>query len=281
MSVFRSPFVKVVWYLVVFLIIQFLVTVSVLFLWLLKSGMSVEAALRSAGNDGLTLEPKALIIVTVASSALTILLFLLFHWCPVSKTYLRSRPWLVLFWVVLLSLGTIIPSVWLDEVLNVEMPDSFTKLFEGIMGSRWGYLSLGILAPIAEEVVFRGAVLRVLLNAFHRNWHWLPIVISALLFGAVHGNLPQFIHASLLGLLLGWLYYRTGSIVPGIVLHWVNNTIAYILFNLMPQSADSTLTELFGGNERAVLLSLVFSACIFLPSLYQLSLRMKGKDVAG
>ena len=194
---------------------------------------------------------------------------------PFSRTYLRSRPWGVLFWVFVLTFGTVIPSEWLLEQLDMEMPESVQHMFEQIMSTPVGYVAIGLLAPLAEEMVFRGAILRVLLKVFDRRWHWLPIVISAVLFGAVHGNMAQFLHAMLLGLLLGWLYYRTDSIVPGVVLHWVNNSIAYVIFNLLPQATEGKLIDLFAGNQRAVWMALGFSLCILLPSLFQLNERMK------
>lgn len=274
MKILKSPFVQIVWYVIVFALIQYVVSVAGIILWHLSQGKNMELIMQNmlSGDMG---DPMMYILISVISSILTILLFTLCKWCPVSRDYLNGRPWVVLLWVVLLSMGTILPAEWLQEILDIQMPEAYTQLFQKIMGNRWGYLSVGILAPIAEEMVFRGAVLRILLRVFHSQWHWLAIILSALLFGAVHGNLSQLIHASLLGLLLGWLYYRSGSIIPGIVLHWVNNTVAYIAYNLMPGAADVKLIDLFGGNERAVWLSLLCSACIFLPSLFQLAVRMK------
>jgi membrane protease YdiL (CAAX protease family) len=86
-------------------------------------------------------------------------------------------------------------------------------------------------------------------------------------------NPAQMPHAFLIGLLLGWMYYRTDSIVPGVVYHWVNNTAAYIMYNLYP-NPDLTLLDLF-GSQRAVMMALGFSFCIFLPALFQLNLRLK------
>ena len=274
MKILKSPFVQIVWYVVVFALIQYVVSIAGIILWQLSQGMSIELIIQNmlSGNMG---DPMMYILISVVSSILTILVFALCKWCPISRDYLKSRPWVVLLWVVLLSIGTILPSEWLQETLDMSMPEVYTQMFQKIMSNRWGYLVVGILAPIAEEMVFRGAILRVLLRMFHSQWHWLAILLSTLLFGAIHGNLPQFIHASLLGLLLGWLYYRSGSIIPGIVLHWVNNTVAYVAYNLMPWAADAKLIDLFGGNERTVWLSLLCSACIFLPALFQLAVRMK------
>lgn len=82
-------------------------------------------------------------------------------------------------------------------------------------------------------------------------------------------------HAFLIGLLLGWMYYRTGSILPGVAFHWVNNTVAYVLYNLYPNSAsDMKLIDLF-GTQRTVAAALLFSLFILLPALYQLHLRMR------
>ena len=126
--------------------------------------------------------------------------------------------------------------------------------------------------------LYRGAILRKLLELFHSRMYWWAIVLSALLFGVVHGNMAQGLHAFLLGLLLGWMYWRTNSIVPGIVLHWINNTVAFVLYNLIPGAEDARLVDIFGGDQRSVYLALAFSLCIFLPSLYQLTIRLKKEE---
>ena len=91
----------------------------------------------------------------------------------------------------------------------------------------------------------------------------------------IHGNIAQGVHAFIIGLALGWMYMRTKSVLPGIVLHWVNNTIAYLMFNLMPHMADGKLIDYFHGSERSMYLGLLFSFCILVPALFQLSIRMK------
>ena len=88
--------------------------------------------------------------------------------------------------------------------------------------------------------------LRNLLRLFDGK-PWAAILISAIIFGLVHGNSAQFLNASLLGILLGWMFYRTGSIIPGFVLHWVNNTVVYVVANLMPGFEDASLSQLSNG----------------------------------
>ncbi len=145
---------------------------------------------------------------------------------------------------------------------------------KGCSKEPWGYVAVGILAPLTEEVVFRGAILRTLLGMMSKRNHWVAIMISAAIFGAVHGNAAQFVNALFMGLLLGWMYYRTRSLVPGILLHWVNNTMAYILTNLLPQS-DGKLIDLFHGDEKTVYYAVGFSLCILIPSFLQLVARFR------
>ena len=186
-----------------------------------------------------------------------------------------SRPWGVVFWVIILSFGLIIPTMWLQEELHLEMPKEMEELFTSVCSTPYGYFALAVLAPWAEEVVFRGAILRKLLEIFSHQMHWVAIVISAIIFGAVHMNMAQGVNAFVLGLLLGWMFYRTGSIFPGIVLHWANNTIAYILVRLRPDLSNASLTDICGGDENKVLLYVGFSMLIVIPAIFQLFIRMK------
>lgn len=262
-------------YLVVFMLIQAVFTLIVGSASVFADGGSWSDIIAAISGKKLALSGQSMAIMMVLSSLLTLILFAKLGWGPVSKHWLRTKPYGVLVWAAIAALGSILPSEWLVEKMEYTMPEAMEQMFEQIMGEPVGYLSIGILAPLAEEIVFRGAILRKLLGIFGDRWHWVAIAVSAVIFGAVHGNWPQFVHAALLGLLLGWMYCRTGSILPGIMLHWVNNTVAYVMFNIMPQMADGKLIDLFHGNERMMVLGLIFSLFIFIPSLLQLHMRMK------
>lgn len=232
------------------------------------AGGLVTLAFQLSGGNGTG--ATALIITSAAASIVTVIVFLVAKWAIVSRHWLQTRPWFVLFWCVVASLGALVPSMWLQELMP-ELPNTAEEAFDLIMKDRLGYFVVGLFAPLTEELVFRGAILKALLQ-----WKpnpWVGIVISALLFALVHMNPAQMPHAVLVGLLLGWMYYRTDSIIPGVVYHWVNNTVAYVMYNLYPDP-DMTLVELF-GSQRSVLMALCFSLCIFLPALYQLNLRLK------
>ena len=213
---------------------------------------------------------KMLIVDLTASSVAILVLFLYLRWAEVSRSYVQSRPWAVFCWCALAAVGAIIPSTCLQEVMP-ELPNIVEQEFDMILRDRWGYFVVGLLAPVCEELVFRGAVLRALLGWTPRPW--VAIALSAVFFALVHANPAQMPHAFLIGLLLGWLYYRTDSVVPGVVYHWVNNSVAYVVYNLYPDP-DIHLVDIL-GSQRSVAAAVLFSLFILLPALYQLNLRLR------
>lgn len=267
----KKGIVDVILYLIVFIVVQIIVTYTGIFGWGLYHGEALRNMLLHFSMDNC----YGLIAITSAfSSLITIAVFLSRKWTPVTKDYLQSKPWLTLFWIVLFTLGAIIPLEFIYEYVGLEMDDNTAKVFAGLLKEPWGYVAVGVLAPLAEEIVFRGAILRSLLGMMSKKNHWAAIMISAAIFGVVHGNVAQFVNALVIGLLLGWMFYRTKSIVPGILLHWVNNTVAYVLANLVPRT-DGKLIDLFGGNENTVYYAVVFSLCILIPSFLQLVCRLR------
>lgn len=253
-------------YVIIFLGIQAAVGLIVKTVWQLVTGSA----------DITT--PK-MITTTVVFSLLSIAVFLLARWAEVSPTWLRTRPWMTLGWSVVAALGFVIPSIWIQEQLP-ELPNLIEDEFGQIMADRWGYLAIGLLAPLAEEVVFRGAALRSLLGwaEGRGEWGaWTAIAVSALLFAAAHLNPAQMPHAFIVGLLLGWMYWRTGSILPGMAYHWANNSTAYVIYNLYP-NPDIQLIDIFGGSQQRVMMAVGFSLLILLPAIYQLHLWMKRAD---
>ena len=220
-----------------------------------------------------------LMVSTIVSNLFVLALFARLKWTPMSRNYILSRPWTVLFWTVLAALGCVLPSEWLQEHLP-ELPNLADDELKTLVFTPGGYFALAIAAPFAEEVVFRGAVLRVLLHRFvtpgeaqHRSRQaWIAIAISALLFAVIHMNPAQMPHAFVMGLFFGWMYWRTGSIVPSVIAHVINNSVSYIMLRLY--SEDVQLTDIF-GSEAAALKAVGCSLLILLPAIYQLHLHMK------
>jgi len=253
--------------------VQFFVTWAVFFVWNLAATGSLSTAFKAfIGEAKLPQNGGMMVAAAALYSLITLFLFLKTRWAEVSSAWISTRQWDVLLWSGVASLGTLLPSVGLQELMP-ELPDVAKDTFKLIIDNQFGYIVLCLFAPFVEELVFRGAILKALLGGMKS--HWTAIFVSALLFALVHANPAQMPHALLIGLLLGWLYYRTGSILPGVALHWVNNTVAYIIYKLMPQVEDMTLSQLFGGDTVRILLAMLCSMCILLPAIYQLNLRMK------
>lgn len=234
-----------------------------------------------------------IMITSALYSIIAIVVFAVLKWSPLSRTFVDKRPVAILLWCTIAALGAVLPSMALQQLtetalqpLIASMEQMAPQLVEAIrqyttqaeaqmaeiMSTTGGYAIICLLAPIAEEMVFRGAALRKLLE-WKPQHRWLMITLSALIFACAHMNLTQFLHPLLIGLLLGWMYERTGSILPGIVYHWANNTAAYLMFRAYPDP-DITLTDIFQSNLH-VGLAVVFSLLIIVPAIYQLHLRMK------
>lgn len=98
---------------------------------------------------------------------------------------------------------------------STEYQESMSLITEGkslLMMVFW----MGVIAPAAEEVVFRWLVYLRLRDYLDMGW---AIVISGLIFGIYHGNLLQFIYASILGMTFAYVLEITGSLWSCVLLH--------------------------------------------------------------
>ena len=127
--------------------------------------------------------------------------------------------------------------------------DSLNKtgqhLFQGIAGLLFGC----IFCPILEEIGFRGILLGGLLKSGSRPW--VAILISAIVFALFHGVGVKFVGSLVFAVFVGWLYWRTGSIILCMIVHIVNNSLSFI--------------DLTGQSDAVCLLILV--GCLLLLAL--------------
>ena len=250
---------KALSYLLIFIGLQLVGGGIITTLWAVITGNSDKTA-------------AMLITTTGVVGVITIVIFLWARYAELSPKWLRTRPWMVLAWSVVAAMGALVPSIWIQEQMP-ELPNFAEQEFDTILGTPWGYLVIGLLAPLGEEIVMRGAILKELLKS-EKLGVWTAITISALMFALIHMNPAQMPHAFLIGLLLGWMYWRTGSNLPGVAYHWANNSIAFVMFAFYPDP-DMKLIDLFRGSELHVYMALGFSLLILLPALFQLNLWMR------
>ena len=129
------------------------------------------------------------------------------------------------------AVGNTIGNMWLGIWNIVSGNDVTNQLVEILMGtSPWQIiLCTGILAPILEELFFR----KLIIDRMHRHSETAAILVSAALFGLFHQNFSQFFYAFGVGVILGYLYCRTGSYIKCVLLHMAFNFILGVIPSLL------------------------------------------------
>lgn len=140
---------------------------------------------------------------------------------------------------VIVSIATM-AMAFLADSLNILMPEApewFEKAMEQIMDAPvWiTLISVSVFAPLFEEWLCRGMVLRGLLQKTHPV---SAILVSAAFFAVLHMNPWQALPAFLLGILFGYVYYKTGSLKLTMLMHCVNNTMA-VVFSKIPSLEEA------------------------------------------
>ena len=162
-------------------------------------------------------------------------------WSPV------SAPYLVCSGLAILTGGFTVSALMglLDWI-----PDIMEQSFD-ILQSGWGgILAIAIIGPVLEELLFRGAITKALLQQYSPT---KAILISALLFGVFHINPAQILPAFLIGILFAWTYYKTGSLIPCILMHVLNNSLAVYLSIQYPEAKN--MDDLISGTPYLLVLS--------------------------
>jgi membrane protease YdiL (CAAX protease family) len=118
--------------------------------------------------------------------------------------------------------------IWnVNALIGQLMPPSYReiRMFERMVeAGAISFAALCLVAPFLEEMLFRGIFLRSFLRRYPEAY---AVGLSALLFGAMHLNLYQFVTGLVMGVFLGWIYARTQSLWPCIAIHAWNNLLAF------------------------------------------------------
>lgn len=176
---------------------------------------------------------------------------------------------LVIWGVILISAISVVE----EPLLNL-MPDKWLKIVNAsITTGVWGVVMTVVAAPILEEMLFRGAFLETIRSRWGAT---IAIVVSAALFGLIHGIPQQVINAFLVGLVLGYIYVVTESLVAVIVLHAINNGIAYVTLTLFPDSSSVTLRDII-TNDTAYWIVYAVSAVVVVAAVIAVALISKRK----
>ena len=231
---------------------------------LVSTGFSIAAALTVIVETGsldlfqmLDVLMAYVTPITLASNLFTLVFLLLFFPLrtknPLREFQLQPIPPLaaagavsiapVLYGAVTLVLS-LLPAAWMADYAQASAALNDTGLLP--------FLSVALAAPVVEEVIFRGLIQSRLAHALPG---WPAVVLSALLFALCHGQPVWMGYAFVLGMVLGIMAWRTGSILPSILTHIVFNAIGQVLS--LPQLAQAD-----GLLVIAVLLLVGITACL-------------------
>lgn len=170
-----------------------------------------------------------------------------------------TRPqWSVAALPILLGVSWFLCETLLEELFPVPTDPFVEQTLTEASHTPYGFLSICLLGPICEELLMREGVLGTLLR--NRVNPWWAIVLSSLAFGALHLNWSQFVFASIGGIVLGIIYWKTGNIVLPSIVHIANNTFSSTMvlltdgtdhevenyYDIIGKSGDVALIVVFG-----------------------------------
>ncbi|MDE5561295.1 MAG: CPBP family intramembrane metalloprotease [Bacteroidaceae bacterium] len=241
-TVARRPFLAVL----LFLSLQFAAGVSVM----------VVRAVSGNGNIGDLFSPDTSVIRIIAVTTLVCDLLMAVG-CMVlfrSSVYFRStyRP-LSASWTgnITAMTGCILGTAALDIFGELaEVPDMMMNVMMELCRDPWGVAAIAVAAPVAEELMFRHGIMgHMLRNGCSVR---VSLLVSSLLFGLIHINPAQVFFAVPMGVLLGMLYWRSGSVLWPVALHVLNNSVACVQVWVVGDGVgDMALSDVFGGRIAA------------------------------
>jgi membrane protease YdiL (CAAX protease family) len=135
----------------------------------------------------------------------------------------------------------------------IPMPKEVGESFKATMGrpSPALFIALVVAAPILEELLFRGVMLDGLLKRYRPL---TAILVSSTIFGLAHLNPWQFVTAFVMGCFAGWVYFRTQSVGPCILIHGTINFCAYSIQVLVSGMNAPDQSPEFEGGWGAILI---------------------------
>jgi len=209
--------------ILLFLAVQLVATMAIEVIW------GVIAVHQSAGEVTFqTFVQEHFVQITalglLASQILTFIILRALNYCRLSDMK-RTISWSILAASIVLSFSALFDFDIINSSLN--LPNTLEEQFKQLAGSWVAIVAIALTGPVIEEFVFRKVIIDELYETFnHRKWP--AILISSLLFGIIHMNPAQMLFAMLAGIVFGWIYCKTGSVLPGIIGHVINNAIGVI-----------------------------------------------------
>lgn len=131
--------------------------------------------------------------------------------------------------------------VVLEPLLNLFPKEWYEWLDQAIGKGGWALLTAVVMAPILEEWLFRGIIQPPAVAKFGA---FRGILLSAAIFGIIHFLPMQVLNAFVVGIILGYLFHKTGSLTPVILLHALNNAVA-----LLAGDSSASMREIIASDQ--------------------------------
>ncbi len=191
---------------------------------------------------------------------------------PILSFSLRGFNPLLILWGFLLIF---IMGVVIEPLLMLFPTGGLDRVNEAITSTGgFGMICSIVLVPVLEEMLFRG----VIQGGTAREWGAMrSILVAAAVFGIVHMVPQQVVNAFFCGVIMGYVYYRTRSLVPVIVIHMLNNAVAYITVRMMPENAMMPMRRWI-GNDTWYWIGYAVCAAIFVLALYNVWRQLDNAD---
>lgn len=235
--------------------------VIVLFIYLsvqILCSIPLSIVYKLAGEDMGSASLSSMLLV---SSVITVVVLYFAHYARIEKHEISAVKDGYVWLSVLALIFGMFASDLITECLHLE--NNLQQEFIDMSNTAMGALTIGVVGPIAEEIIFRSAILGGMLR--RGITPWIAIVVSAMIFGLVHGNPQQIPFAFLVGMLFAFVYYRTGSVIPCMICHIVNNSTAVVLMNIGNVDDSEAWHSLLGGNagfNSCLISSVVVCLCL-------------------
>lgn len=134
------------------------------------------------------------------------------------------------FGTLVMWLGMLLVTMVVAMILMLMFPRQMSEVNQGLSASILSvpfpaaFVIVVISPAVCEEAVFRGVVFNSLFKA--QRSKWIPIFVTAFVFGAFHGSIWRFFPTFFLGVAMGYLLMETGNIFYSVLFHGVNNFVS-------------------------------------------------------
>lgn len=186
------------------------------------------------------------------------------------KFGLAKLDFVIILWGAIMVLAT---GVVIEPLLNL-FPETYLDRLGNIMAAGgWMMFTSIVIAPIMEEILFRG----ILQDALMRKYGvFVGILIASAVFGIVHLIPQQVVNAFMIGIVLGYIYYRTGALLPVILIHCINNAISYFTWMLNGETLLSTREQM--GNDTLYFTVYGIACVLFVIGFVSIAIRISKEE---